>query len=245
MLGVNNVAQSFVAEGIFSNDPSYKGLGHDPEKAKKLLADAGFPGGKGLPPLTISFREQNPDIRKTCEVLKEQLSAVGVTINLNEMEWGAFLKQNTANKAQAFHMRWSADYLDPQDFLSLFLTTNGTENHTGYSNPQVDALCKQADAESDQAKANDALPAGGSPRDARSLDHSDLLPERHRTDEALCVRNSRRSVRASAAHHDDGRINTSTVRSVLPGFRLPCYNSTFQRANFASAPLECASGERF
>ena len=152
LLGVNDVAGGFVPEGIFSYDASYKGLEHDPEKAKKLLADAGFPNGTGLPPLTISFREQIPEIRKTCEVLKEQLSAIGVNISLNEMEWLAFLNQNTANKSMAFHMRWSADYLDPQDFLSLFLSSKGAENHTGYHNPEVDKLCAQADGESDQAK---------------------------------------------------------------------------------------------
>ena len=85
-------------------------------------------------------------------MLKEQLAAVGVTVNLNEMEWGAFLSADDANKLVGFHLRWSADYLDPQDFLSLFLTSNGPENHTGYHNPQVDALCAQADSESDQAK---------------------------------------------------------------------------------------------
>ena len=44
-----------------------------------------------------------------------------------------------------YHMRWAADYLDPQDFLSLMLTTTGEENKQNYSNPQVDALCAQAD----------------------------------------------------------------------------------------------------
>jgi ABC-type oligopeptide transport system substrate-binding subunit len=68
------------------------------------------------------------------------------------MEWGTFLSLNKAGKTAMVHMRWSADYLDPQDFLSLLLTTTGSENHTGYSNPQVDALCKAADGESDQAK---------------------------------------------------------------------------------------------
>jgi oligopeptide transport system substrate-binding protein len=152
LLGVNERAESFVPDGIFSHDPAYKGLGHDPEKAKALLAAAGFANGAGLPPLTLYFREQIPEIRKTAEILKEQLAAVGIALNLDEMEWGAFLKMNDENKQDAFHMRWSADYLDPQDFLSLLLSTTGTENHARYSNPQFDALCRQADAESDQAK---------------------------------------------------------------------------------------------
>jgi oligopeptide transport system substrate-binding protein len=137
---------------------------YDVEKAKKLLTDAGMPNGQGLPPLTLYFREQQPDLRKTAEVVKEQLSAIGVQVNLKEMEWLSYLKKNEAFETELFHMRWGADYLDPQNFLSLLLTTRppkdysgtqlytGTENYTGYSNPAYDALCHKADAESDKTK---------------------------------------------------------------------------------------------
>jgi ABC-type transport system substrate-binding protein len=152
LLGINQKAEGVVPKGIFGFDPDLKGLGYDVALAKKLLASAGYPDGKGLPPLRLSFREQQPDLRKTAEVLKEQLAAIGVQVNLNEMEWGAFLKENENFKTEAFHMRWAADYLDPEDFLSLLLTTTGTENYTGYSNPQYDDLCRQADAETDRAK---------------------------------------------------------------------------------------------
>lgn len=152
LLGVNDKAEGVVPKGIFSYDEQFKGLDYNPETAKKLLAEAGFPDGKGLPALTLSFREQQPDLRKTAEVVKEQLAAIGVNVSLNEMEWGTFLKTNENNQTDFFHMRWSADYIDPQNFLSLLLSTTGHENHTGYSNPQFDALCKQADSETDQAK---------------------------------------------------------------------------------------------
>ena len=152
LLGVNEVADGVVPKGIFSYDPAFKGLDYDIEKSKKLLADAGFPGGKGLPNLLLYFREQQPDLRKTGEVVKEQLAAVGIPVRLNEMEWGNFLKLNEAKKTDFFHMRWSADYIDPQNFLSLLLTTNAPENYTGYSNPAYDKLCRAADAETDQAR---------------------------------------------------------------------------------------------
>ena len=152
LLGINEQAEGVVPKGIFSYDPQFKGLAYDVDAAKKLLADAGFPGGKGLPPLTLYFREQQPDLRKTGEVVKEQLAAIGVPVSPNEMEWGAFLKLNEAKKTDFFHMRWSADYIDPQNFLSLLLATGAPENYTGYSNPEYDKLCKTADAETDQAK---------------------------------------------------------------------------------------------
>lgn len=152
LMGINQQAEGVVPKGLFSYDPNFKGLTYDPALAKKLLADAGHADGAGLPTLTLYFREQQPDLRKTAEVIKEQLAAVGVPIQLNEMEWGAYLRLNEQKKMDLFHMRWGADYLDPQNFLSLLLTTKGAENYTSYSNPEYDALCAQADAESDLAK---------------------------------------------------------------------------------------------
>ena len=152
LLGVNQKAEGVLPKGIPGYDPNLKGLGYDPEASKKLLVEAGFPEGKGLPEITLSFREQVSDLRKTAEVVKEQLSKVGIKVNLQEMEWGAYLKLNNDNKHDLFHMRWSADYIDPQNFLSLLLASDGPENHVGYKNPAYDALCKQADAESDPVK---------------------------------------------------------------------------------------------
>lgn len=152
LLGVNLKAEGVLPKGIPGFDETLRGPAHDVEQAKKLLADAGFPGGKGLPAITLSFREQQPDLRKTAEVLKEQLAAVGINVNLTEMEWGAYLKMNNDNKHDLFHMRWAADYIDPQNFLSLLLMSDGPENHTGYKNPAYDALCRQADAEKDLAR---------------------------------------------------------------------------------------------
>ena len=152
LLGVPEKATGILPDGMPGYTASVQGYPYDPEKAKKLLAEAGYPNGAGLPPLQLSFRQKQSDITHTAEVIQQQLQAVGIPVQLNAMEWGAFLNLNNHNKTDMFHMRWSADYLDPQDFLSLLLTTTGTENHTGYSNPQVDTLCKQADAESDTAK---------------------------------------------------------------------------------------------
>jgi ABC-type transport system substrate-binding protein len=152
LLGVPERANDIIPDGMPGFDPTVKGYPYDPAHAKLLLAQAGYPDGKGLPPLQLSFREAQPDIAHAADVVAEELRAIGVNVNENAMEWGAFLNLNTKNQTDLFHMRWSADYMDPQDFLSLLLNTTGTENHTGYSNVKVDALCKQADAESDQAK---------------------------------------------------------------------------------------------
>ncbi len=144
--GVNKKAEGVVPVGIPGYDPNFKGLPYDPAKAKQLLAEAGFPEGKGLPPLTLTFREQQPDLSKTAQVIQAQLKEIGVSINVDEMEWGKFLKMTDDRQIDFFHMRWMADYLDPQNFLSVLLHSKAPENRTAYNNPAYDALLDKADA---------------------------------------------------------------------------------------------------
>jgi oligopeptide transport system substrate-binding protein len=152
LLGINTKAEGIIPEGLPGYRADFKGYGYDPAKAKALLAAAGFPEGKGLPVLTLTVRQQQPDLVKAAQMIKEQLAQVGVQINLKEMEWGAFLKATDSKEIDFFHMRWMADYPDPQNFLSLLLTTGSPENRTGYTNPAYDALCKRADGEQDPVK---------------------------------------------------------------------------------------------
>lgn len=152
LLGINPRAEGVLPIGVPGYNKSFQGLAHDPEKAKSLLAEAGFPNGQGLPPLKLTFRQQRPDLAKTAQVVKEQLSAVGIPIQLNEMEWAAYLKATHDHELDMFHQRWSADYLDPQNFLSVLLRSGAPENNANYSNPAYDRLIDQADSERDNAK---------------------------------------------------------------------------------------------
>ena len=91
------------------------------------------------------------------EQLKQNL---GIEVQPQPMPWGDFLKERTAKTMPLSHLRWGADYADPQNYLSLLLHTskkvNGKEDHeengVGYSNPEFDALCDKADVEHDHAK---------------------------------------------------------------------------------------------
>ena len=152
LLGINKRAEGVLPEGLPGFDEGFRGLPYDPAKSAALLQAAGFPNGKGLPNLVLSFREKQTDLAKAAEVLKEQLGKVGIPVTLREMEWGTFLKATDNKEIDLFHMRWSADYLDPQNFLSLLLTSGSPENRTGYTNKQYDALCAAADAEKNQRK---------------------------------------------------------------------------------------------
>lgn len=153
--GINTVANSIVPPGIPGGDrKEAKSHQYNVGEAKKLLAAAGFPDGKGLPTLTLTYRDEKPDLRIVAEAVANQIkNNLGVTVKLQPMEWGAYLTKFNEKKQTFYHMRWAADYLDPENFLSHMLATWGPENKLGYNNPAFDQLCQQADAELDMDKA--------------------------------------------------------------------------------------------
>lgn len=151
--GSNPLADGILPPGIAGHRDHPNGLPYDPKGAAKLLAAAGFPGGKGLPPLELVIRDQTPDTRIVAEAMASQITQnLGLKVTLKTMEWRSLLEARNHNKLGFFILSWYADYLDPQNFLSTLLTTGGSANHFGYSNPDVDLLCDQADSELDQAK---------------------------------------------------------------------------------------------
>lgn len=150
MLDTVDVAQDILPEGIPGFDPKFQTYPYNPAKAKALLAAAGYLGGKGFPVIPISFRESYPDLDKTVDLIRDMWHQnLGVTVQSRRTEWVALLKQEHDNTLDCYHIRWAADYLDPQDYYSILLHTNGGENHTSYSNPKFDALCDKADVERD------------------------------------------------------------------------------------------------
>jgi len=155
--GVYPIAQDILPRGIPGGDPKFTGLPYDPAKAKALLAAAGFPDGKGLPPLDVYCTEKIPLALKTIDILRQMYAQnLGVTINERPMEQGSLIASIDKNTAvPGFLLGWYADYLDPQDFYSLLLSSKSPENHTGYSDPQFDSLCARADVERDPAKRTD------------------------------------------------------------------------------------------
>lgn len=151
--GVPRPAEGFVPFGVPGYDPNFKGLQYDPAKAKQLLAAAGFPNGQGLPPLTLSFRANVDDIERAATVIGEQLHEnLGIEVQLDAVEWGAFLERRNKGTMPLYFLRWMADYLDPQNFLSTMLHSKAPENTLGYSNPEFDRLCDQADVMQDPEK---------------------------------------------------------------------------------------------
>jgi len=117
-----------------------KGYSYDPEKAKQLLAKAGFPNGKGLPEIPLYTTSQYVDL---CEYMQRQLQEVGIRIRI-EVNPGATHGALVANSQVPFFRKsWIADYADAENYLSLFYSKNFTPNgpnYTLFSNQDYDRL---------------------------------------------------------------------------------------------------------
>jgi oligopeptide transport system substrate-binding protein len=151
--GVWERADRFLPPGIPGSDPNSPKQNCDPVAAQKLLAAADFPGGKGFPKITLVYAQSSPAIASTAQLIRDQLRRnLGITIDLQERD-GATLRAELLSERVAFTIGdWGADYIDPQNFLSMLLRSGARLNFFGYSNPQFDALCDKADAETDMAR---------------------------------------------------------------------------------------------
>jgi oligopeptide transport system substrate-binding protein len=128
----------------------------DPAAARKLLAQAGFPNGRGMPRLQILFND-NQAHRAIAEVIQQDWKVnLGINAELRQLEWGVFLQSTTELDYSVARAGWVADYPDPNTFLDMWLT-NGVQNNTGWSNQAFDQLIADAAAEGEPAARYDLL----------------------------------------------------------------------------------------
>jgi len=146
-------ADGFLPPKFPGYNPNLRKIPLEPAGARKLLAEAGFPNGRGFPQLTMVYGQSSPEISAAAQIIRNNLRQnLGITINLQEQESGT-LRTAMFDRRIAFTIGdWGADYIDPQNYLSMLLRTGAKLNFFGYSNPQFDALCDKADAESDMKK---------------------------------------------------------------------------------------------
>ena len=140
-------AQSLIAPGLDGYDESYKNpyQTYDVEKAKKFLADAGYPNGQGLPPLTFSISNSDWD-RQFSELFAQKMKEIGITIKIETSSWPQFSEKVKNRKAQIFSMAWTADYPDSQNLLQLLYSKNASPGPNGanFKNVEYDRLYEQA-----------------------------------------------------------------------------------------------------
>ena len=128
-----------------------RGVSFDEDRAQLLLAAAGYPGGKGFPPVSYLYNEGDLSAAVAVELQAMFKRVLNVQVNLRPMENKVY--QNTMSQLDYDLCRssWIGDYNDPNTFLDLFLTGAGN-NRTGWGNPVYDKLIGEAAAELDIEK---------------------------------------------------------------------------------------------
>ena len=126
------------------------------ERARELLAEAGYPDGEGFPELTYKYPTLEMD-SVTAQVIQEQLkNNLGITIRLEAQELQANYSSRHAGDFDLCRMNWTADFADPYTYLSM-LMSNSTYNCSGICDPQYDELVAQSGSESDPAARADLM----------------------------------------------------------------------------------------
>jgi ABC-type oligopeptide transport system substrate-binding subunit len=166
---------------IFHKYPRPKGDDYDPEKAKKLLAEAGYRDASGkfdpkkFPTDQVEINyNTNESNRQIAEYVQAQWKQnLGLTISLKNVEWKTYLNQRSKLEYKGFaRAGWVGDYMDPYTYLSIFTTKEGGDNGTGWYDPKYNRMLVEANSQPDEAKRMELL----SKAEAYFLDQQPILP---------------------------------------------------------------------
>lgn len=135
----------FVPEGMPGFDgKAVQGYSYDPEKARCLLMEAGFPDGKGLPEILLNTTTTYHDL---IEYIQGELAAVGIRTRVDISPGSSLRELISKNGVNFFRGSWIADYPDAENYLSVFYSKNKIPygpNYTGFNNKQFDTLFERA-----------------------------------------------------------------------------------------------------
>jgi oligopeptide transport system substrate-binding protein len=141
---------SWIPKGMLGYNPKI-GLPFDPAKAKALLAQAGYPDGKGFPATTFMF-----DTREDNKIIAERIQAqwkkhLGIDLKAQNEDWKVYLGRLQTEAPSVFRHGWGADFPDPDNFMNMFTSYSGN-NFTKWKNSAFDEIIEKAASESSAKK---------------------------------------------------------------------------------------------
>ncbi|MCY1509395.1 Heme-binding protein A [compost metagenome] len=163
----------FIPKGMPGFDSvKVKGYDYDPVKAARLLAEAGFPNGAGMPEITLSTSTTYKDL---IEFIQGELTAIGMKVKVDVSPSASLRDMMSKNEVNFFRGSWIADYPDGENYLSVFYSKNRVPfgpNYTGYFNDEFDRLFEQSYYESDDQKRFELYHK----MDNMIMEHSSVVP---------------------------------------------------------------------
>ncbi len=146
-------AGGILPPGMPGYNPDLQGYKYNPQRARALLAEAGYPNGHGLPTLELWSSVVSPEARAEHDAIKHDLQHVGITVELRTTEnWKQFTEILGKRPRAMYRYAWYADFPDPDNFLFTLFHSRSTNNFAHYHNPEVDRLLERAQREVDYLK---------------------------------------------------------------------------------------------
>ena len=148
--GGENPTSSWIPKGMFAYNPAI-GPKFDPQKARRLLAQAGYPGGAEFPATTAAYNTDHTNKLIAEYVQNQWKQHLNVNVQFESMEWKVLLNKFKVDTPQIFRLGWGADFPDPDNFMNLFTAASGN-NHMHWENSLYDELISQGASEQDPVK---------------------------------------------------------------------------------------------
>ncbi|MBB2143895.1 ABC transporter substrate-binding protein [Pedobacter sp. LMG 31464] len=163
----------FIPKGMPGFDSTrVKGYDYNPALSAKLLVEAGFPNGKGMPEVTLSTSTTYKDL---IEFIQGELNNIGIKVKVDVSPNSSLRDMMAKNEVNFFRGSWIADYADGENYLSVFYSKNKVPfgpNYTGYFNAEFDKLFEQSYFESDPKKRYELYYK----MDNMVMEHSSVVP---------------------------------------------------------------------
>ena len=148
-------AQGILPPGFPGFNNNLMSYDFDPEEAMRLLEESKYGDDlANIPPITMTTAGSfGANVSLDMEVVLQMWERnLGITAEFQQTEYATFLKDLHKRRFQMFEIGWIADYPDPQNFLDILFHSESSNNHTHYSNSEVDALLEQARTETNEAE---------------------------------------------------------------------------------------------